>query len=325
MKISDDTKTRYRVVFAFAVLGLIAAIIVLPNQFRSKAVNAGQNGSQTTAGSVRDLENYDIRTDKSQAETLLSFRQAAGRDTIAIADARDKFVAREKLLRQTIPTLKVEYNEDIRTPEVIAPDVKQGGAFLTAASPEKKSGVLRNFIKQNNELFGLTDEQTNQLKITADYTNPDGELSFVHYDQTIGSVPVFRGEIKAGFTKRGEMIRVINNLAPELNYASLTADFRNPADAVTAAARYINYELKSTDLAPNVNQSTDLKAVFGEGDFATTAEKMYFPTEPGVARAAWRVLIWQPVYSYYVIVDAETGKNALAQMYRRRANSSGDL
>ena len=308
MKISDDTKTRYRVVFAFAVLGLIAAIIVLPTQFRSKAVNAGQDGSERTVALVKDLENYDIRTDKSQSETLLSFRQTVGRDAVAVADARDKFVAGEESLRRTIPTLKIEYNEDIRTPEVIAPDIKQGGAFLTAASPEKKSNVLRNFIKQNNELFGLTDEQTNQLKITADYTNPDGELSFVHYDQTIGDVPVFRGEIKAGFTKRGEMIRVINNLAPELDYKSLTADFRNPADAVAAAAQYINYELKSTDLAPNANQSTDLKAVFGEGDFATTAEKMYFPTEPGVARAAWRVLIWQPDSSYYVIVDAETGK-----------------
>ena len=35
---------------------------------------------------------------------------------------------------------------------------------------------------------------------------------------------------------------------------------------------------------------------------------MYFPTEPGVARTAWRVLIWEPVNAYYVIVDAETGK-----------------
>src|SRR5450432_4202430 len=34
---------------------------------------------------------------------------------------------------------------------------------------------------------------------------------------------------------------------------------------------------------------------------------MYFPTEPGVARAAWRVLIWEPVRAYYVIVDAEAG------------------
>ncbi|MDH3493891.1 MAG: M36 family metallopeptidase, partial [Acidobacteriota bacterium] len=36
-------------------------------------------------------------------------------------------------------------------------------------------------------------------------------------------------------------------------------------------------------------------------------ERMYFPIEPGVARPAWRVLIWQPVNAFYVIVDAGTG------------------
>ena len=39
------------------------------------------------------------------------------------------------------------------------------------------------------------------------------------------------------------------------------------------------------DLTRNDAVSTDLKVVFGEGDSATTAEKMYFPTEPGVAVA----------------------------------------
>jgi hypothetical protein len=34
---------------------------------------------------------------------------------------------------------------------------------------------------------------------------------------------------------------------------------------------------------------------------------MYFPTEVGVAVPAWRVLIWQPVNAYYIIVDTETG------------------
>lgn len=53
--------------------------------------------------------------------------------------------------------------------------------------------------------------------------------------------------------------------------------------------------------------SDDLKIVFGEGDWATVAEKIYFPTEPNVARTAWRVLIWGKVSAFYVIVDAETG------------------
>ena len=54
--------------------------------------------------------------------------------------------------------------------------------------------------------------------------------------------------------------------------------------------------------------SSDKKVVFGAGNWATTAEKMYFPTEPGVAVPSWRVLIWEPRDAYYIIVDAASGE-----------------
>ena len=155
---------------------------------------------------------------------------------------------------------------------------------------------------------GVGDSQTNDLETAADYTNPDGNLSYAHLEQKIGGIPVFQGEIKAGFTKKGEMFRVVNHLAPGLNYAALSDDFGDPANAVKFAAGYINHELKDYESAANTDASSDLKIVFGAGDWATTAEKIYFPTEPGVARPAWQILIWEPTDAFYVVVDAETGK-----------------
>ncbi len=307
MKKSANTKTRNRVVLSLVVLGLVAAVIVLPDQFHSKAVNTGQDVSERTVAPVEGLENYDIRTDKNQIETLMSFRQTAGRNAVSVADARDKFVLGEETLRTSVPTLKVEYNEDLRTPEVIAPDVNRGGAVLTGASNAKHSDILRRFAADNSSLIGLRGGQAAELKVTADYTNPDGNLSYAHLEQFINDIPVFRGEIKAGFNKQGAMFRVINNLAPDLDYNSLAIDFGDPSDAVRAASDNLKFELKAADLVRSETESTKLKAVFGTGDWATTAEKMYFPTEPGVARAAWRVLIWQPVNAFYVIVDAQTG------------------
>ena len=130
MKKSANTETRYWVVFSLAVLGLVAAVIILPNQFHSKAVNTGQDVSERTVPSEKGLEYYDIRTDKNQFETLINFRQTAGKSAVTIADARDKFVAGENALRSSVPTLKIEYNEDIRTPEVIGPDVDRGTPYL---------------------------------------------------------------------------------------------------------------------------------------------------------------------------------------------------
>jgi hypothetical protein len=290
------------------ILGLMVSLIVLPSFFLSEAGGKKSKGLLERTESHGDgLENYDIRADKSAFEKLAQFRGAAGKDSAMVADIRANFVRGEELLKAKVPTLKVEYNTDIRTPEVIAPEVKLGRTLLTAASNNHRAEILRDFVKENENLIGVSGSQANQLKITADYTNPNGNLSFAHLEQFVGGVPVFRGEIKAGFTRQGEIIRVINNLAPALDYQSLSTDFRNPLDAVKSAAVSINLDANKLDLTQNEAASSDLKVTFGTGDSATTAEKMYFPTEPGVARAAWRVLIWQPVNAYYVIVDAETG------------------
>jgi hypothetical protein len=300
-------KTRKGLFLSLFVLGS-AALLFLPNLFSSEAgVKTGKGLFEKTASHGDGIENYDIRADKTAQDKIAAFRQSQNKDASFVADIRANFVAGEDALRVSVPTLKVEYNTDIRTPEVIAPDVKQGRALMTPPSAAKHSEILRNFVKENNSLIGVTDAQATTLKVTADYTNPDGNLSFTNLEQFINNVPVFRGEVKTGFTRSGEMIRVINNLAPGLDYESLPTDFRDPSDAVRSAAGYIDLDPKNLNLDRNDAASSDLKVTFGTGDSATTAEKMYFPTEPGVAVPAWRVLIWQPVNAFYVIVDAETG------------------
>ena len=138
-------------------------------------------------------------------------------------------------------------------------------------------------------------------------TRTDGNLSFVVLEQTINGIPVSRGEVKAGFTKKGEMIRVINNLAPGLDYGSLSTDFDDPVNAVRNAARHINHEVRSWETTLNPARSTDLKVTFGTELYATTAEKLYFPTEPGIAVPAWRVTIWKDVPAYEITSGTQTG------------------
>ncbi len=302
------SETRRGIILTLVILGLITVLAILPYQFGTKAGSKGL--VQKTVSEEDAYPNYDIREDKEAAESLVRYRQAAGKDASFAADARDAFVRGENALQKSVPTLKVEYNTDLRIPEVIGPDAMLRRAFLTAATTpagSKHSGVLINFLKQNTSLIGASTEQIDGMNVFADYTNPDGNLSFVELEQNINGIPVFRGGVKAGFSRDGSLIRVINNFAPGLDYNSVPTSFGDPATAVTAAAGFIGHKLTQADQSANEKVSTDIKAVFGQGGEATTAEKMYFPTEPGVARAAWRVLIWQPVNAYYVIVDAETG------------------
>ncbi len=304
------------ILLTLTVLSLAAIIFIVPFNERGKASGVL---NPITKSHSDELPNYDIRADKSATDKIAAYRAASARTAPQIADIRDEFISGETALRQRVPTLKVEYNSDIRTPEVITPEVNLGREFLTSGSNDKRSETLREFVKENNSLIGVSDTQADALKVTADYTNPDGNLGFAHLEQFINGVPVFRGEVKAGFTRNGEMIRVINNLAAGLDNENISTNFGEPVVAVRAASAFMNHELRAEDTEINRTFSTNTKVVFGGEnpkstirnpqsiDWATTAEKMYFPTEPGVAIPAWRVLIWQPVNAFYVIVDANSG------------------
>lgn len=291
------------------VLGLVMALFVIPNLNSSKAGNGNKGLFKRTVSHVPGLEDYDIRLDKNASETIEQFRQESGTTASAIADFRDGFVSGENDLRSRVPTLKVDYSLDLRHPSVITPDMwKANIERLTSSSSQKRVDILKNFLKENNSLIGVTDEEVDNLRVKVDATNPNGYLSFVYLTQEINGVPVYRSELRAGFTKTNEMIRVLNDLAPGIDYNSASDNFGNPVDSVRRAFSYINEKPTNVDVTRNAAASTDLKTVFGEGDWATTAEKMYFPTEIGVVRPSWRVLIWLPVNAFYVIVDAETGK-----------------
>jgi len=298
------------------VLGLITAVILVPYHFATKAAVEKSDGlfqTHKTVSHEEGFSNYDIREDDGSdiQDRLMSYRQSAGRTAVSVANVRDRFVSGENELRSRIPTLKVDYNTDLRIPEVIGPDATMERAFLTGPSRtagNKHADVLINFLRQNNDLVGATNAQIDSLNVFADYTNPDGNLSWVELEQFIHGVAVFRGGVKAGFTRQGELIRVINNLAPGLNYNTVSTDFGDPVAAVRYAAPLANYELKNGDAMPNGAASANTMVRFGNGgDWDITAERMYFPTEPGVVVPAWRVLIWKPVNAYYVIVDAHNG------------------
>jgi Fungalysin metallopeptidase (M36)/Fungalysin/Thermolysin Propeptide Motif len=309
MRVIFVAESRRSILLSLGILAIITAIFVLPFGLRTKAGGkaSGDGLFMRTVSEKGDLSNYDIRSDKSAFEKIALFRSTLNRSAVEIADVRDSFVRAENKLKSTVPTLKVEYNPEIRTPEIIAPDVTLGRAFLTRSTREKKSDALVGFLKENKGLIGATDDQLDGLRLFSEYKNPDGNLSFVEFNQEINGIPVFRGEVKAAFTKDGSIIRVINNFAPGLDYARLSPAFNDPDAAVAAAARSIKHELRPEDLSRNTARSDALKTIYGEGDWATTAEKMYFPTEPGVAVPAWRVLIWLPQRAFYLVVDAESG------------------
>jgi hypothetical protein len=302
---------RTRLLIGLAGLLSIAALISATGSFRSQAVSRTAAGLiQRTESHDPALENYDIRTDSNASDRLAVIRGRASRAAADIVDIRGKFAAGEAALRSKVASLKVEYNPTSKVPEVIAPGSPLGRTFLTGPSARSRAESLRSFAQDNSDLLGVSKVMADKLVTSADYSNPEDGLAFARLEQRINNIPVFNGGIQAGFTKDGELVRVVNNLAAGVDETSASQNFGDPAAAVKNAAQYINHSLKPTDLTRRNGQakgSTDNRAEFGDNEWGPTAEKIYFPTEPGVVVPAWRVLIWQPTNAYYVIVDAEDG------------------
>jgi subtilisin-like proprotein convertase family protein len=254
-----------------------------------------------------DLGYYDIRLDKEAAarETIARFIGQSTKSAQTISLDQKKALQAEEDLRRRNKDLKIEYNEDLQIPEIIA----TRAGFLTEPTGKKRAVIFKDFIEQNAALFGLDQAQIARLEKTADYTNPDGNLSFVHFEQKINSIPVFRGEIKAAFTRENEIVRIINNLAPNLDYEALPANGNDAGRAVFQAAKYIGLEANDADIERIEAKSGDLKVAFRRGQFAseTIAEKIYFPVDHGVARLAWSVILWTETDAFHVIVDAGEG------------------
>src|SRR4051812_36647206 len=218
--------TRLSVILSIVVLALVTVVIAAPFILKAKA--SPQKGMiERTVSAEPEYPFYDIREAKASevGDRMVSYRQSAGKSASEVADIRDAFVRGEEQLRSRVPTLQVEYNTGLQIPEVIGPDPTAGRAFLTQSSTRRRSEILLDFLRQNKALIGATDAQIGDLNVFADYMNPAGNMGFVELEQNINGIPVFQGVIKAGFSRDAEMVRVINNFAPAVDYNSLSSSF----------------------------------------------------------------------------------------------------
>src|SRR5215207_9423601 len=168
-----------------AVLLIVAALLVsvsiLPGMFSSNAENRAESDFLPTPED--GLPNFDLRVAKTAetSGTIDGLRYAAGRDPLSVDLTRSKIAAGAAALRDRLPDVVVEYNDGLGSAEVISPDVwKDSAQLLTPAGRGDRPTALKSFIKENSLLVGLEQEQIDSLAVTADYTNPDGNLSYTH-------------------------------------------------------------------------------------------------------------------------------------------------
>lgn len=243
--------------------------------------------------------------DRSDSETIVAMRQA------------------ERQLAKKMRRLSVAHSVLMGTPAILE-GRQTGRSFLTQGSRQRTDETLRRFLTENATLYGLTERQVSRLKVTTRYTNPAKNLSWVVMSQDIGGIPVFQGDLVAAFTREGELVRTVSNLASGLETEGKPPidDFRTQsksiedstritaAEAVARAAKTIGVSIDSSDLIVKTSSKDGTSVVFDRGPFANDVkvELVYFPLKVGAASLAWSMVLWQDNPAYYTLVDANEGE-----------------
>src|SRR5262245_26723787 len=180
---------------------------------------------------------------------------------------------------------------------------------MTPRSSLSRESIVRGFMNQNPHLFGMSPQQVAGLRKSAEYTNPNGRLSWLRMEQRWNGLPVFQGEAVAAFTASGEMVRMSSGLTAGPDVQSLETEPKvTAAAAVVAAADSIDVALSEDQL---VVQETDGQTVVfypvEPFDEPIKVTLVYFPFDNGLATLAWSMVFWQAPQSYLILTDAQEG------------------
>src|SRR5262245_13058091 len=294
---------------AFVVLLLTSTLFWNFSMRAASRPGPGKKGQ--AAANNQAIENFDIRDRESQ-EAMLKFERRMEK----LSSMRKEKSANLKLAMwsakkrkaESVEGLEVTFCDLTNSPEII--EVRgRGRKFLTPPSSQPRENIVRSFMNENPDLFGMSPKQVARLRKTADYANPNGRLSWLRMEQRWNGMKVFQGEAAAAVTADGGMVRMMGGLgaAPEEQELE-PAPSVSAAAAVVAAAASLDVALTESELTVK-KSSPDGRTVdfYPAGPFTKDIhlELQYFSLDAGVATLAWAMVLWQEIPVYYTLVDAE--------------------
>jgi Zn-dependent metalloprotease len=299
------------------LIGLLGVALAAASMFpftKSDAQRAPQprNISPGQAAIQRStLPNYDIRLAGRGEFTDVSLNsnangQATAQQRTAAAQTRGAAVDnfRERLRPEHARNLRAEVNEAGALKNIFI-----DGAPLSAPQWGEPDRVAREFLRQEAQMFALSDAAVNELKLNKE-DNDEG-TSFLDYSQTVGGIKVFEGNVKVVVNRNGEVLSVREgflitgqrvNLKPNVKEAAALAKaFEYAGKTVTTSFTETRARASKDESARFANPlSPHLEEVLSELNVVRVGDH---------ARLAWHVYAEiGPDEWYELLVDAHSGE-----------------
>src|SRR5579872_2869819 len=235
-----------------------------------------------------NLKDSFARATAARAGMEKSGRTAAQRQVAALA-------ARLQALKRSMPALEVKVSNLTGGPESV---INQAGA-LTAAAPGRASEeIVRQFLGEQGDLYGLSAADLGDLVALGDSPGGTSGLRMLRMEQQIDGLPVFQSETRFLLDRDGRLVKSVGlmvpharSLAPELKSAKLIAPEEAvvrllAADGRTASAASFKVAGEEKDGRLQLAETDDFVAG------PVTARKVLFPLAPGMLVPAWSLVVF---------------------------------
>jgi hypothetical protein len=296
-----------RRIFLVAALGLLALVVVMPGLFGSAAEAVKQDLiNAPRSGGVRPPEK-DVRGGAHGVPKSPVAR--------ALSETQEKSLRALQTEVGGAP-LVVQYNALTNTPRHLF----SRAGYLTPPAAGDAEQIARGFLKRWQGIFRFTDADLDSLKIKSRSRIADMGTDVLVFEQQVGGVPVYKGEVLVNVNREGRVLSVGSDSFPQLKVTN--AVVISPEAAIEYAARdmglpgYNGQTLGATRVLASYGQS---KARYVEGqkfsggnlfsdDIVVT--RTVFPLG-AEARQAYKFTLTTPQFSGIVwenVVDAQTGE-----------------
>ena len=188
-------------------------------------------------------------------------------------------------LRKTAPGAIARLSQITAAPEMVS---GEKGPLSAAAPGRPGIDAVRDFLRANRDLYGLTREEIDVLHFLGESVSPSG-LRMVRVEQRRNGLPVFQSETRFILDRQGRIWRSLGLLVPSgATVPPVTLTKISARDALASA-------LKSVGIRE------DQVASGGQSDM------VYVPVAPGRLVPAWRQITFTEDGDWYMLVDAATG------------------
>jgi len=215
-------------------------------------------------------------------------------------------------LEREVPGLTKRFDRTTGATRTLSHPVRPLTAL--AAPGQSRREAARAFVEQNVDALGLSRQDLDGMVVTDEVPSRVSGSHHLYYNQTLGGIPVYNGQLQVNLDRAGRIVSVNNSFLPNLGRSVSSLNPTRGADqAVAAAAELLGLDFTGTPkvLASRANpQQTTLIDREGLSLDTIRANLMLLPINRGNARLVWNFQLQTPDEEHWwdVNVDAVSGK-----------------